>query len=344
MGAVILAATDELENVRINACCTLMETAKIADVSAAIPALVDATAEDAARPNASRALLSSLALPASQKRTQEALNDALTDQRDIVVSSAAVILTAHNTQQKSWCLVTSLLQRDNSTIRRGALEALDWATEGGPIPLEVVGAVAEMVTDDDTQLRVLASRLLCSLAEGGNDVSPAIAAFSQATSDKSEEVSKDAVWALYGAARQGIDISGALSALNRCVKQLYGPVAANASVAVARHYLQVGRHDDVRKMLETDPFGASWAFTDDCCASGETGELTNIVRSIRPGIRARDQHIRQGIAGSINYAQGRDPDGSIALEVIQRVLAATQDPADEAAIQGIYLQLQELQE
>ena len=126
-----------------------------------------------------------------------------------------------------------------------------------------------------------------------------------------------------------------------------GPVASSASMAVARYYLQVERHDDVRAMLEADslaPFGASWAFADLCCASGETDELAKIVRSIRSGIGARSQAIREGIAGFIDYAEGREPDGSLALQVIQQVLAATKDPVAEAAIQGIYFQLQRLKE
>ncbi len=342
---VTRAVTDEVEIVRINACCTLMETAKRADISAAFPALVQATAEKATRPNATNALRFSLDFPGSQEKAREELKAALTDHRQIVAAAAAETLTLHNTRKESWGEVTSLLQHVNSAVRQTALVAMISANKGSPLPSEAHLALVAGLSDEEPEVRALASSLLSSLAESGQDVSPAIAALAKATSDEQEEVRKDALGALYGAARQGIDIAEALPALEQCMKEFFnGPVKNRAAVAAARHYLQVGRQDVVRDMLETDSFGAAWAVTDHCCASGETDELARIVRSLRPGIGARDQGIRQGIAGSINYAEGRKPDGSIALQVIQQVLDANQDTPAEAAIQGIYFQLQKLKE
>lgn len=75
------------------------------------------------------------------------------------------------------------------------------------------------------------------------------------------------------------------------------------------------------------------------------------MASIRTGISARSQEIREGIACSINYVKGREPDGSFALDLLQQMRDATQgrvgrprrqDSAVEAAIQGIYMQLEKL--
>lgn len=251
---------------RMCASCTLVETANRSDISAALPGLVEATAEEAIAPNATRALCLALDFPGSHEKAREVLKSALSDHRDHVAGAAAEGLALHNTREKSWGEVTFLLQHDNTAVRHSAFVAMEWANEGGALPPEAILALAERLSDNEPRLRAMASSFLSDLSEGEHDISPAIAPLAKAASDEQEEGRKDAIWALYGAARQGTDITDALPALEECMKEFFNaPVASSASVAVASHYLQVGRHDVVRDTLETDtmaPFGAAWAFTD----------------------------------------------------------------------------------
>ncbi len=331
--------------VRSNAAWAIRCTATKSDVSAVIPALVEALADKEAGANASGALACSVTFEASREASCSSLEEALEHESPDVVLKASALLGGHYGGLREWDRVQALVQDPKEWVRFGALVGVVRAAKIGEAPpkslLECVGSC---LGDEGARIRIRAATTLIEVAELGYETEAALPALAAALVDGELQLRKESIWALYCAARNGTDLGDALAPLEQCLVDPDSSVRGNAAIGVGRHYLNAGRLVDALALLEKETFGAAWAFADHCCMTGDKEPLKRIVRTLQPGFGARDQGIRRGIATAIHNAADKKPDGSRAVQAVQEVLSELPDePIAQSAVGGIFMALRQLQ-
>lgn len=235
------------------------------------------------------------------------------------------------------------LQHEDVQKRWEAVSALAAAADAGAELAAAVSALARSLTDENPHVRGKAAYALVGIAEHGGDIAPALPALASALADESEVVRKETVWALYCLAARGHDLGPAAAALAGVVAQDPSrSVRANGAIGLALHYLNVGQRDEAAALLTHADgnvvFGAAWAHTDFYRRVGERDGFGALVRRVRPGLL--DIGLRDGIAGSIVWAQKQGLDVSFDLAVVRELLAqAGSDPVAQAPLYGLLMRL-----
>ncbi len=233
------------------------------------------------------------------------------------------------------------LAHEDAEVRWQAINALAAAADAGGDLTTAVPALADRLGDEYPQIRQQAAYTLVSIAEHGGDIHPSLSALAQALADEEEGVRKEVVWALYCLAYDGRDIEGAVAALERCPEDGSRSVRGNGAIGLALHYLNSGREKEAEQLLKhrdgSVQFGAAWGHTDHYLQKEDNAGLQRLIRRVRPGLL--DVSLRDGLAGSLDWARHRGVDISFALAVIQEMLSGTQDALAQAPLYGILMKL-----
>jgi len=210
-----------------------------------------------------------------------------------------------------------------------------------------LAALGTRLADASPAVRQVAAYVLVAHAEAGGDLGPVFPALLAGLADPEESVRKECVWAVYCAMYAGRRLeAGELQTLERCLDDPSASVSGNGGIAVGLALLRADRRAEHAAMLEDDRrcFGAAWATVDHLLERGDPAPLEDVLGRIRPGIGARDQSLRQGIAGAIDHAASSGRDSDRAARAIQTWLSAQGDPVAEAAVMGIFYKLRQLRE
>jgi hypothetical protein len=235
------------------------------------------------------------------------------------------------------------LAHDNVHQRWEAVSALADAADAGVDLAVAVPALATALADENPHIRGKAAYTLVSIAEHAGDISSAVPALAGALADESEVVRKEAVWALYCLAGRGQDLGPAAGALAEAVeKDSSRSVRGNGAIGLALDYLNAGKPDEAAALLKHADgnvlFGAAWAHADFYRRTQDRDALKALIGRVRPGLL--DLSLRDGIVGSIAWAEERGEDVSFDLGIIQEMLAqAGDDAVAQAPLYGILMRL-----
>ncbi len=279
--------------------------------------------------------------PESSEKTVEYLQQALSHEVGSIRRLSSEILVLRKIEQETLDGVWELTSSEDSATQFGAVGGLAKGITGVE-PSAALPHVIEFLSNKEEQIRFFGAHMLVTLAENGRDISSASSALCRVTSDSSLRVGKESVWALYLIVHQGHSTEEIADTLRACIAQQDTALHGNAAIGLTLHLLHQQRAQEVEQLMTADSsvaFGVAWAKTEYYCKQEDQDAMQVLIKAIQPGFMARDQFLRQGIAGCISYLGNR---ANFAEQLVQQIALQSEDPILSVGAHGVLQKLQQV--